>query len=403
MIRVQRRAEPCACPEAASSCLHKDCQNKMTGRVNDQAGIPIEQVDVSAFTVPTAEPESDGTLKWDSTTVVLVEARAGGRHGFGYSYTHVAAAKLIDGMLAGIVEGHDAMDVAGAWHAMHHAIRNVGRPGIAASAIAAVDTALWDLKARLLEVPLVALLGPVHERVPVYGSGGFTSYSTGRIQEQFGGWVEQGISMVKMKVGRNPGEDLDRVKAARASIGRRTELFVDANGAYDRKQALGFAEEYAGLDVSWFEEPVSSDDLEGLRLLRDRAPAGMDIAAGEYGYDLFYFRRMLEAGAVDVLQADAMRCAGYTGFLRAGVLCEARSLPLSSHTAPNLHVHACCAVIPMRHIEYFYEHVRVEHMLFDGALDLVEGALEPDRSRPGNGLEFKYADAEKYRVYGDGH
>jgi len=164
-----------------------------------------------------------------------------------------------------------------------------------------------DLKARLLDLPLITLLGAVRANVPVYGSGGFTSYSMAQLQEQLGGWVADGISRVKMKIGRQPASDLDRVRAAREAIGPGAELFVDANGAYTRKQALATACAFTEFDVSWFEEPVSSDDLDGLRLLRDRAPAGMEIAAGEYGYDLFYFRRMLEAGAVDVLQADATR------------------------------------------------------------------------------------------------
>src|SRR5205085_10704766 len=130
--------------------------------------------------------------------------------------------------------------------------------------------------------------------------------------------------------------------------------FVDANGAYGRKQALAFAAAFAEQNVTWFEEPVSSDDLAGLRLVRDRAPAGMDMAAGEYGYDLYYFRRMLEAGAVDVLQADATRCAGITGFLQLAPLCQARGFALSAHCAPSLHVHPCCAVLPLRHLEYFH-------------------------------------------------
>jgi L-alanine-DL-glutamate epimerase-like enolase superfamily enzyme len=201
-----------------------------------------------------------------------------------------------------------------------------------------------------------------------------------------------------MKIGTHPAHDLDRVRAAREAIGPDAELFVDANGAYSRKQALEQAEAFVTHGVTWFEEPVSSDDLEGLRLLRDRAPAGMDIAAGEYGYDLHYFRRMLEAGAVDVLQADATRCAGITGFLRVGALCEARCLPLSAHCAPSLHAHPCCALAPLRHLEFFHDHDRIEHMLFDGALTPVEGKLHPDPSRPGLGLDFKRPDAARYAV-----
>src|SRR5262249_37796349 len=158
------------------------------------------------------------------------------------------------------------------------------------------------------------------------------------------------ITRVKMKIGTHPADDGDRVRAARAAIGPEVELFVDANGAYSRQQALAFAKVFTDYGVSWFEEPVSSGDLEGLRLLRDRARVGIDITAGEYGYDLFYFRRMLDAGAVDILQADATRCAGITGFLRVGALCEARPLPLSAHCGPSLHVHPCCALTPVRHM-----------------------------------------------------
>jgi L-alanine-DL-glutamate epimerase-like enolase superfamily enzyme len=254
------------------------------------------------------------------------------------------------------------------------------------------------LKAKLLGVSLATLLGPVREGTPIYGSGGFTSYSIDQLQKQLSGWAKQGIPRVKMKVGRDPERDPDRVKAAREAIGPDVQLFVDANGAYDRKQALEMAEKFSEFDVSWFEEPVIADDLEGLHLLRDRSPAGMDIAAGEYGYDLGYFHRMLNAQSVDVLQADVTRCCGITGFLQAATLCEAHYIPVSAHCAPAQHVHVGCAALPFRHLEYFHDHVRIERMLFDGLPELKNGELRPDLSRPGCGLEFKRADADKFRV-----
>jgi L-alanine-DL-glutamate epimerase-like enolase superfamily enzyme len=360
--------------------------------------VPIERLDVSAYTIPTDFPESDGTYAWDKTTLVVVEASGGGKRGLGYTYADISTATLIKKMLIDVVRGCDAMAVPGCWLAMVEAIRNLGRPGISSMAIAAVDSALWDLKARLLDVPLVTLLGAVRESAPVYGSGGFTSYSREQLQRQLGDWVANGIPRVKMKIGRHPADDVSRVRDAREAIGPDTELFVDANGAYSRKQALALAAIFAESGVSWFEEPVSSDDLEGLRLIRDRAPAGIDIAAGEYGYDLWYFRRMLEAGAVDVLQADATRCAGITGFMRVGALCESRSLQLSAHCGPSLHAHPCCSLNNFRHLEYFHDHARIEHMLFDGVLTPINGALRPDLSRPGMGLELKHSDAEKYAV-----
>src|SRR5207244_2847572 len=140
---------------------------------------------------------------------------------------------------------------------------------------------------------------------------------------------------VKMKVGRAPDEDVARVRAAREAIGPDAELFVDANGAYSRKSALAFAQRFAERGVTWFEEPVSSDDLAGLRLLRDRAPAGMDVAA-------------------------------------------------------------CCAVPAFRHLEWFADHVRVERLLFDGSPEPSVGVIRPDLSRSGLGLELKRADAQRY-------
>jgi L-alanine-DL-glutamate epimerase-like enolase superfamily enzyme len=356
----------------------------------------IKNLRVGAFTIPTSSPEADGTLEWDKTTIVMVEVSGGGEQGLGYTYADTAAALLIQSTLREQVEGKDAMSPEAAWNAMVRRIRNLGRPGICSMAIAAVDAALWDLKARLLGLPLVALLGQVRPGVPLYGSGGFTSYSVAQLQRQLSDWVGQGIPRVKMKVGTHPEDDVARVRAAREAIGAEAELFVDANGAYSRKQALQMAERFAQFDVKWFEEPVSSDDLEGLRLLRDRAPAGMEIAAGEYGYDVPYFRRMLQAGAVDVLQADATRCAGITGFMQAAALCQAHGMPLSAHTAPALHMHACCAATPLRHLEYFHDHVRIERMLFAGIPAPLNGELRPDLSRPGLGLELKRRDARRF-------
>ncbi len=347
--------------------------------------------------MPTDAPEADGTLSWEATTIVVVHARAGGEQGLGYTYADVSTAKLIESKLAGVVEGRDAMSPQSSWLAMVGAIRNLGRPGISSMAIAAVDLALWDLKARLLGLPLCKLLGMAHECVPVYGSGGFTAYSLARLQEQLAGWVERGIPRVKMKVGSVPGDDPERVRCARDAIGPNAELFVDAQRRLLPQAGAGAGRALpADARVSWFEEPVSSDDLEGLRLLRDRAPSGMAIAAGEYGYDANYFRRMLEAGAVDVLQADVTRCAGITELLRVDGLCRAQGLPLSLHCGPAIHLHPGLALGQLVHLEYFHDHVRIEHLLFDGVVSPRQGALHPDLSRPGNGLELKRSEAERY-------
>jgi L-alanine-DL-glutamate epimerase-like enolase superfamily enzyme len=360
----------------------------------------VDGLDVSVYTVPTEEPESDGTFTWTSTTVVVAEPHAGGQTGLGFTYASAACATLIRELLAEVVVGADPMDVRGVWTEMVAAIRNLGRPGICSMAIAAVDTGLWDLKARLLGQPLAGLLGAVRDRVPVYGSGGFTSYTDDELVAQLAGWAQgDGIGRVKMKVGTawgsRPRRDLERVARVRRALGDRVELYVDANGAYGRKQAVRLGRAFADEGVTWFEEPVSSDDLDGLREVRDRCAA--DVAAGEYGYDLVYFRRMVQAGAVDCLQADVSRCAGITEWLRVAALAAANNLEVSGHCAQSLAAHPAAAVPNLRHLEYFHDHARVDRLLFDGVLDPDGGALRPDLSRPGMGLELKRSDAERYR------
>jgi L-alanine-DL-glutamate epimerase-like enolase superfamily enzyme len=340
------------------------------------------KVEVHACTIPTDEPESDGTAKWDSTTIVVVEVD----EGIGYTYCEAACAQLIREKLADLV--HE--DVRRAWLAMGAALRNAGRPGIGACAISAVDQALWDRKARRLGVPLVDLLGAAHDDVPVYGSGGFCTYSLQRLQQQLGGWAEQGIPRVKMKLGRVPEEDPQRLDAAREAIGDDTELFVDANGAFTAKQAVGWAERYAlEWNVAWFEEPVSSADFGGLRFVREHAP--MDVAAGEYAYTPQDVRNIVRC--VDVLQLDVTRCMGITGVLDVA---NAFGVDVSAHCAPAISAHVFCAVERRRHLEYFHDHIRVEERLFDGLPELRDGALHPDRSRPGNGLELKRKEIEKW-------
>jgi L-alanine-DL-glutamate epimerase-like enolase superfamily enzyme len=279
---------------------------------------------------------------------------------------------------------------------MQHCVRNLGREGLAATAISAVDAALYDLKARLLDLPLAKLLGSYRGSVPIYGSGGFTSYSDDELANQLSGWVsDDGCAFVKMKIGSHSEDDPRRVALAKRAIGD-AQLFVDANGAYTVRQALALANSFAEQHVGWFEEPVSSDDLAGLAAIRNRIPAGIEIAAGEYAYTIGYVRRMLEAHAVDVQQADMTRCGGVTAFLQIAALCEAFHVDLSGHCAPALHLHVACATPRLRHLEWFHDHVRIEHMLFDGAPVPSKGVIQPDLSRPGNGLVFKEKDAARY-------
>lgn len=361
--------------------------------------LPIQGVRVDAFTVPTDTPESDGTLAWTATTLVVVEVSAGGETGLGYTYANASVAVTIRDELAEVLLGEDAWGIEARWRDMIARLRNLGRGGASAMAVSAVDVALWDAKAKALGVPLVALLGSVREELTVYGSGGFTSYSDEQLRAQFGAWAERGVTRFKMKVGRDPPRDLHRAAVARAAIGDDAELFVDANSAYTRNEALRFARAFAEeAAVSWLEQPLPPEDLEGLRFLRTRVPPEIELADGEYGYEPDYFRRLLMADAVDVVMADATRCGGVTGFMKVAALCDAWQRPLSTHCAPALHVHPGCAAAAVRHAEYFHDHERIERLLFDGVPSLEGGALRPDGAQPGHGLAFKWADAERFAV-----
>ncbi|MFF8945622.1 enolase C-terminal domain-like protein [Streptomyces sp. NPDC014864] len=362
----------------------------------------VERVDTAVFTVPTDAAEADGTLSWDSTTLVLATVRCGDVTGLGWTYAPAATARVIDDLLTGVVTGSPAWDVPGTNEAMRRAVRNAGLPGVAAQAIAAVDIALWDLKARLLGLPLVRLLGAAREDVPVYGSGGFTTYDDERLERQLRGWAEEeGIPRVKIKIGESWGRreerDRRRVGRARAVIGDRADLYVDANGAYDAKQAVRVGRALADQGVTWFEEPVSSDHLTTLALIRGQL--ALDVAAGEYGYTLPYFEHMLAAGAVDCLQADATRCGGITVWLRVAALAEAHGIAVSGHCAPHAHAHAAAAVPNLRHLEWFHDHVRIERLLFDGCLGPDGGTVAPGADgAPGLGLTLATGRARTYRV-----
>jgi L-alanine-DL-glutamate epimerase-like enolase superfamily enzyme len=354
----------------------------------------IAALSASAYTVPADGQEGDGTLTWDSTTLVIVEARTAdpaAPAGLGWTYAPTATVALIDELLTPAVLGRCAFDIPSSWSAMARATRNAGGGGgLAAMALSAVDVALWDLKARLLELPLHHLFGAARDTMTIYGSGGFTTYDDDRLRAQLLGWVDGGIKGVKIKIGESWGarerRDLNRVALARATIGDQVGLFVDANGGYGRKQAIRVGRQLADFDVTWFEEPVTSQDLDGLRLVRDHVLP--DVAAGEYGDTLAYFGRVCAAGALDCLQIDATRCGGYTEWLRASAVAAAHGLEVSGHCAPRLHAPVALATPNARHLEWFHDHARIEAAFFDPPPS-VDGGVIRGTDQAGHGLSLR--------------
>jgi L-alanine-DL-glutamate epimerase-like enolase superfamily enzyme len=352
-------------------------------------GLPITGVSTAVYTFPTPEPEADGTLQWDATTAVTVTLRAGGRTGLGWTYSSPAAASVIHDKLADSIRDREAYDIAAGWTAMHRACRNLGTKGLVMQAISAVDIAWWDLKARLLDVSTSALLGQCRSEVPIYGSGGFTTLSDAQLEEQVGWWHSVGCPAMKIKIGESwgtqPERDLARVDRLRTLAGDSATLMVDANGGYNVGQARRIGHTLDDLGVSWFEEPVSSDDTSGLAQLRTSLRC--DIAAGEYAADLYEVRALLPV--VDCLQLDATRCGGYTGWLHGAALAASQNLQVSAHCAPSLHACVAAAVPNLRHVEWFVDHARLEPLLVAGLPEARGGALHVDATSLGHGMSIR--------------
>ena len=288
-------------------------------------------------------------------------------------------------------------NIGAGWEAMHRACRNLGTRGLVMHALSAVDIAWWDLKARLLDIPLTGLFGAHRTSVPIYGSGGFTTLTDTQLAEQVAWWHSVGCTAMKIKIaeswGTNIDRDLDRVRRLRELAGDDVALMVDANGGYTVGQARRVGAELDDLGVTWFEEPVSSDDTAGLATLRGQLRC--DIAAGEYAADSYEISSLLPV--VDCLQLDATRCGGYTGWLAGAALAQARNLEVSAHCAPALHAPVAAAIPNLRHIEWFADHARLEPFLVDGGPTATEGALILDNNaRPGHGMSIS-SRAQDYR------
>jgi L-alanine-DL-glutamate epimerase-like enolase superfamily enzyme len=357
----------------------------------------VERLEAHAYQIPTDGPEADGTLAWDHSTLVVVRARAGGRTGTGWTWAPAAAVGVVHELLEPVVVDASALTPGDLQAAMVTAVRNAGRPGLVGMAISAVDVALWDLGARLLDVPLSHWWSEEPRPVPVYGSGGFTTYSEEKLLCQLEGWKQAGVPAVKIKIGESWGaredRDLERTALVREVVGPEIGVFVDANGGYGRVQAARVGRALEDLGVSWFEEPVSSDDLAGLDELHHTLD--LDVAAGEYGYDYSYFERL--APVVDCVQVDVTRCGGYTEWLRICALVRSLGLDVSAHCAPYLSAPVAAVTPNLRHVEWFHDHVRIARELVDGYREPVGGALEPS-DRPGHGLSFRDDRAQRYLV-----
>jgi L-alanine-DL-glutamate epimerase-like enolase superfamily enzyme len=357
----------------------------------------IEHVAVDCFRFPTPAPESDGTLTWDATTAVTVELAADGVAGLGWTYSSPAAVAVVETHLRPLLMGHRCADIAALWASMRAECRNIGTKGLVMQAISAVDIALWDLEARMLGTSLAGLFGRVRDRVPVYGSGGFTSADDQELSDDIAHWRAAGCESMKIKIGRDNGGsiqwDLNRIALFHELAGGGVQLMVDANGAYTVGQAMRVGAELDRHGVCWFEEPVTSDDEAGLATVR--SDLRCDVTAGEYVSDIADATRLVRA--VDCLQLDVTRCGGYTGFLRSAAVARAHEVPVSAHCAPALHAPVAAAIPVLRHIEWFKDHECLEPLLVDGVPVVKDGTIDVPIDCEGHGMSLA-ATASAYRV-----
>ncbi|MBV9593381.1 MAG: mandelate racemase, partial [Actinobacteria bacterium] len=341
-------------------------------------------------------PEADGTLQWGATIAVTVKLGCGEVTGLGWTYSSPAAAAVITHHLSDVVSGRPVADVSAGHEAMRRACRNFGTKGLVAQAISAVDVAWWDLRARMNDQSVTAALGRCRDAVPVYGSGGFTTMTDDQLAEQVAGWTAAGCRAMKIKIGESWGSAIDRDRSRVEMLARLApgaELMVDANGGYDVGVAARVGAFLDELGVTWFEEPVSSDDIGGLAQLRPQLRC--DVAAGEYASDLSEVRTLVDV--VDCLQLDVTRCGGFTGWLAAAAVARAKNLAVSGHCAPALHAYVGGAVPHLRHVEWFADHARLEPLLFDGIPPVRDGALQVRSDVLGHGMTIA-ARAEAYQV-----
>ena len=351
----------------------------------------VRHVQLSTATLPLSTPISDAKVftgrQRPMTEVVFLFAEistAQGHTGVGFSYSKRAggpaqyahAKEVAEGLI-----GEDPNDIARVYDKLLWAGASVGRSGVATQALAAIDVALWDLKAKRAGLPLAKLLGAHRDSVRTYNtSGGFLNASLEEVRDRATRSLEEGIGGIKIKVGLpDSAEDLRRVAGVREHIGTDVPLMVDANQQWDRATALRMGRRLEEFDLVWIEEPLDAYDAEGHAQLA--AALDTPIATGEMLASVAEHVRLIDARACDIIQPDAPRVGGITQFLRLAALADQRGLGLAPHFAMEIHLHLAAAY-PR---EPWVEHFDWLDPLFEERLETRDGRmLVPDR--PGLGV-----------------
>ena len=336
---------------------------------------------------------ADSTRKVEAVGFIVVDVSTDqGLHGYGLTYDEQggeAIREFIKNVIEPRMKGRSPLDTAVLYEENYHLVRGVARKGLAFCAYSAVDIALWDLKGKILGLPVYKLLGAGRNVVPVYASGGWTSYSLDELVAEAKMMVSRGYDAIKLKVGveggNNPNEDLRRIKAVREAIGPDVKLMLDANNVWTSGTAVRFANRVKEYDVLFFEEPVPADDIPGLA--RIRAGSDLPVATGEHEYTRFGMRDLVMAGAVDVMQMDVTRCGGYTEMLKMIDVCQAWNLQVAPHGMEHMHMHIVAATPNAITLERLLMFEPVVDIVFKNPPQPVKGTITiPDA--PGMGLEY---------------
>ena len=323
-----------------------------------------------------------------------------GLQGLGLGGGAQAARAVIEGTLKPLLIGQDPLHIEKIWDDLFWAVRGVGRKGLAFCAISAVDVALWDLKAKFFEVPLYQLLGPYTEKVPIYGSGGWTHFNLDELLAEQTGYVDRGMKSVKMKVGKDFGqseqEDIERLAATREAVGDDIEILIDANNGYYAKQAIRMAKAFEPYRVGWFEEPVLADDIEGLAAVA-RA-IDIPVATGEHEYTKLALRSDRSRRGRH-RSAGRRRVGGITEWMKVAHLAHAFNLPVAPHAYQLVHLHLACATPNLRIVEYLGAVEEADKIFYtEFPQPDPDGMWAPYPDKPGLGLELDPTAVKKYSV-----
>lgn len=337
---------------------------------------------------------SDATRKGEVVGYCIVRVILDdGMEGFGITYHEVggeATKMMIEHDIAPKIIGRDPFETEVLWNEIMGYLRGVGRKGLMLCALSAVDIALWDLKGKIIGLPLYRMFGGTETKIPVYGSGGWTSYDDDELVAEMLKLKDQGYSMIKFKVGveggHNTRRDLLRVRKVRDAVGSEMRLMLDANGCWDAATGAQFANQVKEYDIMFLEEPVFADDLPGL--IKYKQSTDLPLATGEQEYTRYGARDLLINGAADIVQLEVTRAGGFTEMLKIGHLTQAFNVKFAPHAMENLHIHLVSAFNNALFLERLLIFEEIAANVYVDAPKPINGFMYIPENKPGLGLDL---------------